>query len=234
MKIAIPVSAVGYHWEELMAAYIQFKKQNIEVDLFTPGGKPAVADPTTVIKTGPISLLGFGTPTSIAPDTEIGHELSEKLKSVKPVSEMRTKDYVAIYIPGGHGCLQDINRDSQLHEKILEFYRDKKILGGVCHATSTFALVQDGGAAITRGKKMTGFPDFLDAGLVSVGMVPKQFLPLPISNDQLLEKSGAQLGFFAKLWAVLWPAYYRVDAPFVTGMGPKAAKQVAVEMIKIL
>jgi putative intracellular protease/amidase len=234
VKIAIPVSSVGYHWEELIAAYAQFKASNIEVALFTPHGKKANPDPTTIIKTGIFSALGFGTPRCIAPDTEIGKELLEKLDQVDSFNNMNTKNFDAIYIPGGHGCLQDINRDSTLHQKILEFYIDKKILSGVCHATSTFTFVTFNNLPITHGKKLTGFPDFLDNNLVRVGLVPKQFLPLPISNDKLLKKSGANFNVCNQALAVLFPTYYRVDAPFVTGTGPKAAKRVAAETIKLL
>jgi putative intracellular protease/amidase len=185
-------------------------------------------------KTGPLAAFGIGTPGCISPESEIGKEVLAKLVKVRPVSQMNTSEYAAIYVPGGHGCLQDINTNADLHKKISEFHAAGKILGGVCHATSTFAMVKQNGVSITSGKRLTGFPDFLDTGLIRVGLVPKQFLPLPLSNDQVLQQNGAKLSAVNQLIAVLWPKYFRVDLPFVTGTGPKAAGRVAKIMVKEL
>jgi hypothetical protein len=65
----------------------------------------------------------------------------------------------------------------------------------------------------------------------TVGLVQKQFLPIPFSNDQALEDAGADLKWHHKILAALNPRYTRIDWPFVTGMGPKAARSVARAII---
>ncbi len=102
---------------------------------------------------------------------------------------------------------------------------------GVCHATSTYAFVEDEKGPIVKGKAFTGFPEFVDTIMSTAGLVQKEFLPIPFSNDQALEDAGADLKWRHKLLAALNPRYTRVDWPFVTGMGPKAARSVARAII---
>jgi hypothetical protein len=65
-----------------------------------------------------------------------------------------------------------------------------------------------------------------------LGGVAKEFLPMPFSNDRALQDAGADLNWVNQLLAALNPAYVRVDPPFVSGMGPKAARPVARTVLR--
>jgi len=111
-------------------------------------------------------------------------------------------------------------------------YHNHKLLSGVCHATSTFAYVQDHGRPITRNKKLTGFPDPLDRIMVGAGGVCRDYFPIPYSNDRALQQSGSKMTPWNKLWAAVNPRYSRWDSPFYTGSGPKAAARTARKVIQ--
>jgi putative intracellular protease/amidase len=226
-KIAIVASTVGYHWEELFAAYDELERAGHQLDLFTVTGALPEVDPMSVKATGPLSLFGLGLPAHISPLTPRGQELLAAYQSVRPVSDLDPAAYDALYLPGGHGCLFDVNGNAELHGKIRELYRQGKLLSGVCHATSTFALVRDEGRSIAQGKQLTGFPQRLDDLLISVGAVDKRFLPLPLSNERTLREAGVDLLPWDPLRGSLNPRHHCISLPFITGVGPKSARPVA-------
>jgi putative intracellular protease/amidase len=229
--VAMILSTRGYHWEEAFGAYDEFRAAGWTVELFTVDGSPPKADPSSLKRTGPLSLFGLGVSKANSPESPRGRELMTAIEGVRPLSDLDPKAVDALYLPGGHGCLFDVNRNEALHDVIGELYRDGKPLSGVCHATSTYAFVEADGAPIVAGKRFTGFPEFVDTIMTSTGLVQKDFLPIPFSNDRALADAGADLSWRHKLLAALNPRYTRVDPPFVTGMGPKAARRVAREII---
>jgi putative intracellular protease/amidase len=229
--VAMILSTVGYHWEEAFGAFDEFRSAGWEVALFTVDGSPPKVDPTSLKRTGPLSWFGLGVSKANSPESPHGRELMAAIEGVRPLSDLDPTIVDALYLPGGHGCLFDVNRSEALHGVIGELYRNDKPLSGVCHATSTYAFVEADGAAIVTGKRLTGFPEFVDTIMTSAGLVQKEFLPIPFSNDRALADAGADLSMFNKLLAALNPRYTRVDPPFVTGMGPKAARSVARKVI---
>lgn len=233
-KVAIVVSSVGFHWEELFSAFKVFSENEVEMSFYTPTGIEAVVDPMSLKYTGIFSLFGLGVSRSIGPETVWGQKLLSELSKVSSVIELQSSEYDALYLPGGHGCLFDINRNETIHLKIKEFFDAGKVLSGVCHATSTFTFVNSEGSSIVNKKSLTGFSDFLDFVLVPLGLVAKKFLPIPIKNESLLISSGAKIGMIKKAMAILNPWHYERDLPFITGTGPKATKKVAQLVVREL
>jgi putative intracellular protease/amidase len=233
-NLAMVVSTVGYHWEEVFGAYYEFRKAGSEVAFYTVDGKLPQPDPLSLRLTGPLSWFGFGISGLIAPDSLAGRDLAAQLQSVKPLSQLDPEKVDGLYLPGGHGCLFDMNRNPALHRIIVQMYSSGKPLAGVCHATSTFAFVKNNGKSIVNGRRLTGFPQMLDELLPGIGGVAKEFLPLPFSNDQALQEGGAKISWLNQLAAALNPGYIRIDPPFISGMGPKAARPVARAVLRAL
>jgi putative intracellular protease/amidase len=232
-RVAMVLSTVGYHWEEAFAAYREFSKASYEVAPFTVNGDPPRADPMSLKRTGPLALAGIGVPSRIAPETERGREFGALLQNSRHIAELDPAAFVALYLPGGHGCLFDVNRNEALHDKIAQLHQRGAILSAVCHATSTFAFVSVGDRPIVQGHAITGFPHPLDRALIKVGGVQKTFLPLPLVNDDELIKAGAKLRKADIVEAIANPFTIRVSPPFVTGVGPRAARRVARRVIDL-
>jgi putative intracellular protease/amidase len=228
--VAFVVSEVGYHWEEVEAAYKEFKAAGRDVVFYTPTGSAPDPDPASIRYTNPLArAVGYGTSRDEGPESEIGREIVRRLESPRPLSQFDLAGTDVLYIAGGHGALQDIDRNPELHRIVAELHDRGRVLSGVCHATSTFAFAKGrDGRPLVEGKAVTGFPDFVDQVMVRIGMVEKRFLPLPLSNDGELRRAGARINPVA---AALNPRTTRVDPPFVTGMGPKAAGEVARKVI---
>jgi putative intracellular protease/amidase len=232
--VAMVVSTVGFHWEEVFSAYWEFRQAGWGVELYSVGGMPARPDPMSLRITGPGALAGLGISPFIAPATTRGRALSAALDEIRPIDRLDPSSLDTLYLPGGHGCLFDVNRDAVVHEVVLRMHEEGRVLGAVCHATSTFAFVERRGRSIVAGHRMTGFPHALDRALIPLGLVHEEFLPLPLVNDDELRRAGAVLSHVDEWLAVADPRLMRVSLPFVTGMGPKAAGKVARKMMAIV
>jgi putative intracellular protease/amidase len=233
-RVAIVVSTVGYHWEELFRGYFGFRDAGWTVELYTVDGRPAFPDPLSLRPTGPAALMGLGMPASIGPKTPRGSELVRALDGVQPLSHLDPEKPDALYLPGGHGCLFDVNRNPDLHAVIRRLYERGCLLSAVCHATSTFAFVEVNGRSIVAGHAMTGFPHAMDRALIPLHLVRREFLPLPLVNDAELRRAGARLSLVDEALAVANPRYLRKSLPFITGVGPKAAAGVARAVVREL
>lgn len=228
--VAFVVSEVGYHWEEVAAAYQEFRAAGWDVAFYTPTGGAPAPDPTSVRYTNTLArAVGYGTSREDGPESELGREILGELESPRPLSEFDVPGTDALYVVGGHGALEDVNPNPELHRIVEALHSDERVLASVCHGTSTFAFAKGAdGRPIVDGKALTGFPNFVDQGMLRVGMVDERFLPLRLSNDGELRKAGARINPVA---AAMNPRTTRVDPPFVTGMGPKAAGEVARRVI---
>lgn len=234
MRIAIIVSTVGFHWEELFGAYDELERSGVSLDVFTVDGSLPRPDPMSLKHTGPLTLFGLGISERIDPSTPRGQEVQRALEARRHIVELEPSAYDAAYLPGGHGCLFDVNRNPDLHEKLLELYRGGKILSAVCHATSTFAFVEAAGRSIAAGHTLTGFPQALDDLLIPAHAVDPSFLPLPFSNEEALREAGVRLPTLDALRGALNPRHMCVSLPFVTGVGPKSARPVARAVLSAL
>ncbi len=233
-RVAMVVSTIGYHWEEVYGGYWAFKDAGYEVELYTVNGQSPRADAMSLKPTGPLAAFGLGLASRIAPETPRGRLLEEALASSRALAAIAPERLDTLYLPGGHGCLFDVNRNAALHEVVRALYLRNCILGAVCHATSTFAFVNVGGESIVRGHAMTGFPHALDRTLIALGLVREEFLPLPLINDHELRQAGAELSAFDEARAYVDPRFMQVSRPFVTGVGPKAAARVAKTMVRLI
>ena len=109
--VAMVVSTVGYHWEEVVGAYDEFTRAGWNVEFYTVNGARPRIDPVSIKMTGPLSMVGLGTSSTIAPQTTLGQEVEAKLRSVRSIAELNLDHLDALYLPGGHGCLFDLNKN---------------------------------------------------------------------------------------------------------------------------
>ncbi|RJS91492.1 glyoxalase III HchA [Salinisphaera sp. Q1T1-3] len=79
-------------------------------------------------------------------------------------------DYIAIFIPGGHGALIGLP-DSPDVKTALEWANDRdKFVISICHGPAAFLSVGD--SPMYQGYKICAFPDSLDAQTPDMGYMP--------------------------------------------------------------
>lgn len=79
-------------------------------------------------------------------------------------------DYVAIFIPGGHGALIGLPESEDV-KAVLEWAAAKdRFVVSLCHGPAAFLAVGD--SDIYRGYKICAFPDAMDAQTPDIGYMP--------------------------------------------------------------
>jgi putative intracellular protease/amidase len=204
----------GFWLEEFAAPYYVFRDAGVKITLASPKGGQPPLDPTS------------DDPTAQTKDTErfkqdvaARHELADTLK----LSDVDAKDFDAVFYPGGHGPLWDLEKDKDSIALIESIYAAGKPVALVCHAPGVLrnAKTRDG-APLVGGKRVTGFSDTEEAAVQLTNVVP--FLV-----EDELKRLG---GLYAK--GADWGVFVQVDGNLITGQNPASSAPAAVEELKLL
>jgi putative intracellular protease/amidase len=204
----------GFWIEEFAAPYYYFLEAGANITLASPkGGQPPV-DPKSAEKENE-------TPASIRFAQDI--TLQSILQNTIPLSKISASNYDAIFFPGGHGPLWDLNKDHHSIEIIKAFWQRNKPIATVCHSPSVLLNVKDyGGNSIVKGKRVTGFSNSEEQEM------ELQFV-VPYSLQTELENNG---GIYSK--GNNWESYAVVDGMLITGQNPASSLEVAKQLITML
>lgn len=79
-------------------------------------------------------------------------------------------DYIAIFIPGGHGALIGLPESGEVAAVLEWAAANDRFIVSLCHGPAAFLAVGD--SDIYRGYKICAFPDALDAQTPDIGYMP--------------------------------------------------------------
>ena len=200
--------------EELAAPYYLFKDKGYAVELASPKGGFIPFDPNS------------NTPESSTEDVVRFHkdaELQENLKNTKKLSDLKESNYDALFYPGGHGVLWDLVDDASSIKTIEDFNNANKPIGFVCHGPAALKNPKTkDGAALIKGRKVTGFSNAEESAVALVEVVP--FL----LEDMMIFSGGSYSN------GPDWGSYVVVDGNLITGQNPASSKELAKELVKQL
>jgi putative intracellular protease/amidase len=139
------------------------------------------------------------------------------------LSDVRAKDFDAVFYPGGHGPLWDLTDDPHSIRLIENFFSSGKPVAAVCHAPSVFRRVHlENGNPLVKGKHVTGFSNSEEAAAQLTRVVP--FLV-----EDSLKQSG---GIYTK--ALDWHPHVVVDGNLITGQNPASSELAAQKVLGLL
>ena len=204
----------GFWLEEFASPYYAFKDGGLDVTLASPkGGQPPLD------------------PKSSAPDAQTAATkrfnddpaAQKALAQTKLVADVRADDFDALFFPGGHGPMWDLASDDNVGKLTSKFHATAKPLGAVCHGPAALTrAVDEKGASILKGKKVTGFTNTEEEAVGLTKIVP--FL--------LEEKMKAIGGTFER--GPDWASHVVVDGHLVTGQNPASSEDAAKKLIGLL
>ena len=204
----------GFWIEEFATPYYIFKEAGAQITLASPkGGQPPI-DPKS------------DTPENQTEAT-IRYKKDEILLNLmantKRLQDVSSKNFDAIFYPGGHGPLWDLATDKNSIQLIEEFWDAKKPVASVCHAPSVLLNVKDEeGNYLVKGKNITGFSNTEEQAVQLDKIVP--FL----LEDELKNKGG----IYSKKED--WASYFVKDGLLITGQNPASSEAVAKELLSLL
>ncbi len=203
----------GFWLEEFAAPYYVFRDADVDVTLASPkGGQPPI-DPKSELPENQTAAM-----TRFKQDAEAQKALSQTFK----LSEMNSKNFDAIFYPGGHGPMWDLVDDPVSIALIESFYNSGKPVAAVCHAPAVLHRAMFEGAPIVKGKRVTGFTNGEEEAVHLTNVVP--FLV-----EDELKRLG---GLYEK--AADWESFVIVDGRLITGQNPASSEAAAKALMKQL
>ncbi|MBQ7808498.1 type 1 glutamine amidotransferase domain-containing protein [Rhodococcus sp. (in: high G+C Gram-positive bacteria)] len=204
----------GYWAEELVESHRVFVDAGYEIVIATPGGKAPVVDEG-----------------SLAPEVNGGQEGADRMRKyiadLQPVLDSPeilenadAADYDVVFVPGGHGPMEDLAVSASFGELLVNFLDADKVVSAVCHAPAALLPAQrPDGSWLFDGYQLTAFTNEEET---QAGLADKA----PWLLETRLRELG---GKFSK--AEAWSPYVVVDRKLYTGQNPASSRPLAERIV---
>ncbi|WP_367104763.1 DJ-1/PfpI family protein [uncultured Psychrobacter sp.] len=220
----------GNHPVEMMVPLLHFKKAGFDVDVFTPTGKP-------------VKVEQWAMPENDDGVKQIYSEYESKLNNPNSIADFVKNDmadsdeYVAIFIPGGHGAMLGLPEDYNLGELLRWGYGNDLFTLAICHGPAALLAADlnspdssdnDSNSErdfIFKGYKMVAFPTAMDKQMPKIGYLPG---PMPWYFAEKLEDLGVTID------NKLASGQTHQDRKLISGDGPLAANDFGKMSAKAL
>lgn len=204
----------GFWLEEFASPYYQLLDAGANITLASPQGGQPPLDPKS-------HEQDFQTAATQRFDAD---EAAQKvLSQTHTLESVNSRDFDAVFYPGGHGPLWDLVDNKTSIGLIEEFVTQQKPVAAVCHASAVLVNAIDGsGDPLVKGKKVTGFTNSEEDAVELTDIVP-------ILVEDALKDRGAH---FEK--ASDWSPFAVKDGLIITGQNPASSESVAAILLETL
>ncbi len=215
--------STGNHPVEMMLPALHLKNAGFEIDVVTPTGKP-------------VKVEMWAMPEEDENIKKIYSEFKNKFENPGSLSEFvqnsmtDSTDYIAVFIPGGHGAMLGLPENEDMN-KVIHWSHDNDMhMLAICHGPAALlAAGMDGNkeSFIYNGYKIASFPDAVDEQGPMIGYTPGE---MPWIYGAKLNKLGVTIINEAADNTV------HMDRKLISGASPQAAnefgKLAATELLK--
>ena len=204
----------GFWIEEFAAPYYTLTEAGAKVVIASPkGGQPPI-DP---------SSEAAENQTEATKRFFADKGLQKILANTTKLIEVSADDFDAVFYPGGHGPLWDLNSDADSIKLIEKFLESNKPVAAVCHAPAVLLNAKKAnGEPLVKGKQVTGFSNTEEEAVQLREIVPY------LLEDELKSKGG----IYSK--KADWTSYVVKDGLLITGQNPASSEEAAKELLKLL
>lgn len=206
----------GFWAEEAVVPLEAFKAVGHEVTVATPGAVVSPVDPGSLsdeLNGGPEQAARIRNVVETAP--EFAHPIA--------LTDVRLDDYDAVYVPGGHGPMEDLAVDADSGRVLTRAVASGMPVGVVCHGPAALlAAVKEDGTNAYAGYRITAFTN-----------AEEQLAGSADSAKWLLQDRLTEVGVKVEVGAP-WAPHVEVDRNVVTGQNPASSAPLAAELLKKL
>ena len=206
----------GFHYSEMTTPYWRFIDAGYQVDIASPKGGAAPHDPNSLPEDE--SEREDSVKRFLADDAAM-HKIENTLK----LEDVDGGDYVAIYLPGGHGTMWDLPENPSLTTLLAQAYDAGKPVAAVCHGPAGFVGVErSDGQPLVAGKRVNSFTDAEEtqAGLTDV---------VPFLLESRLRELGGEFEGAANFEEKVVR-----DGNLITGQNPASAAGLAEAVLEAI
>lgn len=204
--------STGNNVQETMVPLMHLVNAGFEFEVITPTGKIAILEEWSVpikdqavLKFRKENQAKFNKPLSL-----------EKLVKSNELND--ESDYIALFLPGGHGSMVGLPEDENVGALIKWIKESDRHLVAVCHGPAAMvAKDKKNEQNPYSGYKMVAFPDKFDKQSPSLGYLPGQ---LPWFQCEALQKEGITV-INEKITGAT-----HIDRKLISGDSPKACDEL--------
>lgn len=202
--------STGNHPVEMMLPILHLKNAGFDVDVVTPTGKP--------VKIEMWAMPGEDENIKkVYSEYKTKFENPGKLTDIVRTSLHDSTDYVAIFIPGGHGAMLGLPENKDLNKVIKWSHENDMFMMAICHGPAALlaaSLDGDKDSFIYKGYDIASFPDAVDEQGPMIGYTPGA---MPWIYGKRLNDLGVTIINEAADNTV------HIDRKLITGASPQAA-----------
>ncbi|WP_051712560.1 type 1 glutamine amidotransferase domain-containing protein [Spirillospora albida] len=204
----------GFWAEEVAESHRVLTEAGIQVDIATPGGVRPPADPVSLDERGGVEAS--------AAERFRDHldTIADRLARPLDLAEVEGADYDAIYLPGGHGPMEDLARDADLGRLLAGAVRDGRIVAALCHGPAALLSTAGGDAFPFAGRRLTVFTDDEER---QGGLAVPYFVESRLRDLGAIVEPGPA-----------WTSKVVVDGALITGQNPQSTVETARQVVKAL
>ena len=217
--------STGNHPVEMLLPILHLRNAGFDVDIVTPTGKP-------------VKVEMWAMPENDKNVKSIYSEFKKKIENPGSLSDFvqnsmnDSTEYLAVFIPGGHGAMLGLPENRDLNKLIHWSHDNDMFMLAICHGPAALLAANldgDSDSFIYKGYKIASFPDAVDAQGPMIGYTPGD---MPWVYGERLNKLGVTI--------INKEAdnTCHIDRKLITGASPLAAnefgKLAATELLKVV
>lgn len=178
--------STGNHPVETLVPMLHFEAAGFQCDIFTPTGAPAV-------------LEMWAMPTEDDAVKEIFNKYKTQFEHPKSLKDFvqgkmqSSTEYVAVFIPGGHGAMLGLPTNDDLKQVLQWAENQDKFTMAICHGPAALLAAghnENPEKFLYKGYKIASFPDVIDTQTPEIGYVPGE---MPWFYGEKLEALGTEI-----------------------------------------
>jgi putative intracellular protease/amidase len=207
----------GFWPEELAVPHEVFAEAGFDITIATPGAVTPTAD-----EAGFSAAMNGGSEEPGNAFRAYLASIAEQLASAAPLEETDVADYDLVFVPGGHGPMEDLAASHAFGALVTAFTSQNKPVAAVCHGPAALLpAVDQEGKWVFDSRRVTGFTN---AEEQQVGLADEA----PWLLEDRLKTSGGLFEHSGSPWA----EHVVVDGNLYTGQNPASSRPLARTLVE--
>lgn len=206
--------STGNHPVEMLLPMLHLKNAGFDVDIYTPTGNS-------------VKIEMWAMPQKDENVRKIYSEYQSQFEKPRSLNDFvrnkmnENEEYLAIFIPGGHGAMLGLPESDDLCKLIHWSHKKDLFMLAICHAPASLlaANLDTNTDFIYEGYKMSAFPDSVDKQSPMIGYMPGH---MPWKFGEKLKSLGVN---FVNTKA---DKTCHIDRKLITGASPQAANNFGI------
>ncbi|MDF3281086.1 MULTISPECIES: type 1 glutamine amidotransferase domain-containing protein [unclassified Gordonia (in: high G+C Gram-positive bacteria)] len=209
----------GYWPEELATPHRVFGDADIQITIATPGGVAPTDD-----KAGYTPEMNGGSVEAGQRIRDYIDSISDELTGASVLESVDPTDFDVLFIPGGHGPMEDLASAEWFGKLVGAFYADDRPVAAVCHGPAALLPARrEDGTWLFAGRRLTGFTN-----------VEEQQVGYADKATWLLEDRLKSEGGLFESSASAWQEHVVSDGGLFTGQNPASSGPLAELLVRTI